>query len=111
MAEPESVDLVDTLAQNWARAVQVAAGFVRDAEKAAALVYTTKPGPTRAMELETYLQLMADARGALAVLNTLLPDDPHLRMLWNQLNHCPVIMLAGPDRAAGGSTQQLRLIK
>lgn len=110
MAEPESVDLVDTLAQNWAKGVSSAKWFVMEAEKQAALVHATSAGPIKTLETGTWLQRMAEGRGALTVLRTLIPDDTHANELWERLNHCPMIALMGLDRPPAGPTQ-LRLIK
>jgi len=99
-----SVDLVETLTQNWARAITVASGFVMEAEKQAALVYTTQPGEIKRIEARKFEGYMGSATGALSVLDTLIPGDLHVRALWGRVANCPMIMVTGPVR-------QLRLIQ
>jgi hypothetical protein len=42
---------------------------------------------------------MGEARGCLAALRIIFPGNEVLNQLWIRLNHCPVVMLAGPDPA------------
>lgn len=83
--------------------VKVALAYARrvisEAEDSAARVAGLPDGPNKRIETVTATSSISEARGALAALRIILPGDAELERLWVRLNHCPVVMLVGPERA------------
>lgn len=97
------------LDDTWPQAVKAAAAWVREAREQSIKVYNTPEGINRRIEAMTATSILGQARGAVAVLRLMRPEDPELEELWRRVNHCPVIMLTGEDYDQ--PARQLQLVK
>jgi len=103
--------LAKTLSDNWPVAMSVAGDLLDALElRSVGLHRARQLDPQSKAHVETmaWNTEMDMTRGILTIMRKLQPDDEVLEILWQRLNHCPILVLAGPDpagRQPGGATK------